>query len=321
MKKLFSLWLLTSTLTVGAQDFKHLDFLGAGHTNQVQVTSSDQSQNPNQTIDGFDIQNEEQLKDASRFLAHSSFGADMATIQTTAAMGYDAWLDEQFALPYIPTTNLMYRFKNIDPEGESEDGEIFGSGYWTQAWFHNALISPDILRQRFAYILSQIMVINNRSDLFEDVGQGSSYYYDLMLSNAFGNYRNLLGDVTYSPSMGVFLSHFNNPKADPANNIHPDENYAREIMQLFSIGLWELNSNGTLKRDANNRPIPTYNNNDIKEFAQVFTGLGSGAPGEVFGQVDEEPTPATFKLPMVMSQEYHDESEKLLLNGIHHSWR
>ena len=315
MKQLLLFLLIFYFQFANAQVFRHYDYLGAGHTKEVTVTASHQSTSAEVSIDGFDIKNEDQLNDASRFLAQCTFGADMATIRMTAAMGYEAWLEEQFELPMVPSTVLMHRLKNIDPEGEGEDGEIFGSGYWTSAWFQSAIKSPDILRQRMAFILSQIMVINNRSDLFEDFGQASSYYYDLMLRNTFTNYRTLLQDVTYSASMGVFLSHYNNPKADPANNIHPDENYAREIMQLFSIGLWELNPDGTRKRDGNNQFIPTYDNNDIKEFAQVFTGLGSGAPGAQFGGLEDEFNAATFREPMKMFDSYHDKSEKVLLNG------
>lgn len=91
--------------------------------------------------------------------------------------------------------------------------------------------------------------------------------------------------MSLSPAMGIFLSHYNNPKENLAENIHPDENYAREIMQLFSIGLWELNSNGTRRLNAQGQFIPTYSNADIKEFAQVFTGLGNGRPDGVFGSL------------------------------------
>jgi len=122
-------------------------------------------------------------------------------------------------------------------------------------------------------------------------------YYDMLGTNAFNNYRSLINDVTLSPAMGLFLSHFNNPKADPTNNIHPDENYAREIMQLFSI--------------------PTYTNEDIKEFAQVFTGLGDGRANGTFGLLNDEDDGIlqTVVIPMKMYDDYHDTSEKNLLKS------
>ena len=300
-----------------AQTFRHYDFLGAGHNKEIIVTTSSSSSetNGNQTVDGFDIQDDAQLKDASRFLAQCTFGADMATIQTAAAMGYEAWLEEQFALPMISTTDEMFRHGSVYGDGEIDAIALF----FRSAWMTNNLVSPDILRQRMAFILSQIMVINTNSDLFEDFGGLSSNYYDMLSRNAFGNYQNLLMDVSLSPSMGLFLSHYNNPKANPANNIHPDENYAREIMQLFSIGLWELNQNGTRKYDENGAYIPTYTNADIKEFAQVFTGLGNGSDEGFFGGIDDEggiDINYTATFPMKMYENHHDTSSKNLLNGV-----
>lgn len=303
--------------------FRHLDFLGAGHDNGVIVTASSSSPTASaaKTVDGFPIQNQQQLKDASRFLAQATFGADFATIEMTAAMGYEAWLEEQFNLPQISILEEMLNHNNLYEDNDVERGSLEFPIYHTffrTAWMTNNLTSPDLLRQRMAFNLSQIMVINDKSDFFEDVGQTLGNYYDMLAKNAFGNYQNLLLDVTLSPAMGNFLSHYNNPKAIPLQNIHPDENYAREIMQLFSIGLWELNPDGTRKRDAQGQFIPTYSNADIKEFAQVFTGLGNGRSNGVFGSpIDElEENAALIMItPMKMYDAYHDNSEKQLLNG------
>ena len=125
----------------------------------------------------------------------------------------------------------------------------------------------------------------------------------------------MIEDVSYHPAMGLFLSHFNNPKADPANNIHPDENYAREIMQVFSIGLWQLDQYGNRKYDNNGQFIPTYSNTDIKEFAQVFTGLGEGSANGTFGEFNDELLMDGGILPMKMYEDFHDTSTKKLLNG------
>ena len=116
--------------------------------------------------------------------------------------------------------------------------------YWKMAWWHNIMTSDDHLRQRTAQALSQIFVVSEKSNL-QLSGPGLADYYDMLYKNAFGNFRDLLYDVSLHPMMGFYLSHLDNPKSDPVNNIHPDENYAREIMQLFSIGLFELNLDGT----------------------------------------------------------------------------
>ncbi|MEO0338539.1 MAG: DUF1800 family protein [Bacteroidota bacterium] len=300
-----------------AQQFRHYDFLGAGHQNEIKVSTSSNQNTAKKTIDGFDIQNQDQLKEASRFLAHATFGADMATIRMTAAMGYEAWLDEQFALPIQTMRKMLYTIPDLLEEDEEEE-EDFPPGAFVNrmAWFQYNITAPDLLRQRMAFNWSQIMVINTQSDLFEDLGALSADYYDLMLKNSFGNYRNLLMDVTRSPTMGVFLSHFNNQKANPELNINPDENYAREIMQLFSIGLWELNPDGTRKYDENGQFIPTYDNADIKEFAQVFTGLSDGYVNGQFGlPPDDILSRGNSNLPMKMYEQYHDKSSKILLNG------
>lgn len=302
--------------------FQHLDFIGAGHDKQVTVTASSSSSNISgeKTVDGFPIQSQDQLKDASRFLAQATFGADMPTIRMTAAMGYEAWLDEQFSLPQVSMLQEMYSHGTLyDDEIPNIPEDNVYHVYFRSAWLTNNLSTPDILRQRMAFIWSQIMVINDKSDFYEDVGQTLANYYDVLAENSFGNYQNLLTDVTLSPAMGNFLSHYNNPKADPSQNIHPDENYAREIMQLFSIGLWELNQNGTRKYDSAGQFIPTYTNADIKEFAQVFTGLGNGMPNGIFGEPIDElaDEPGIVMLnPMKMYNDFHDTSEKHLLNGV-----
>ncbi|MEM6769685.1 MAG: DUF1800 family protein, partial [Bacteroidota bacterium] len=312
-----SFLLLLFTVSASAQ-FDHPDFLGAGHDHNVTVTtSSDATVAGAATVDGFGVQNQEQLTAASRFLAQATFGADYATIDMTAAMGYAAWLNEQFALPMVSAAEEMRRIGYQYPE-EDEDGEgeiDLSSFRFRSAWMSNALTSPDLLRQRMAFALSQILVVNQSGDLFEDFGLYAGNYYDLLARNSFGQYQPLLLDVTLSPTMGLFLSHYNNRKANPELNIQPYENYAREIMQLFSIGLWELQPNGLRKLDAQGRPIPTYTNNDIKEFAQVFTGLTNGV-GNGFSDDDIDPAnQLSTGVPMRMYDDYHDTSSKVLLNG------
>lgn len=327
---------LCSFLFVCATSYaqSHLDYIGAGHQTGVSVTTSHNQTNTNNgfyTIDGFPLTSQAQLTDAGRFLSQATLGADYETIQKVASMGYEAWLDEQFNLPrseYLPLMESIYfHFINawIAQFGQNtviDDGENLPFGhFFSLAWWQNNLTATDLLRHKIALALSEILVISYKSGTLEDSGYGISYFYDILYKNAFGNYRDILKEVTLSPAMGAYLSHYNNPKSDPATNRHPDENYAREIMQLFSIGLYELNQDGTQKL-LNGQLIPTYSNTDIKEFAKIFTGLGAS---EVWAALEdfshEEPewgmeyTLTNPAKPMRMYEEWHEQGEKRLLNG------
>lgn len=194
--------------------------------------------------------------------------------------------------------------------------------------------NTDLLRQRVAQALSEILVISDNSSLELDaIGMGS--YYDLLYNHALGDYADLLHDVSLHPCMGVYLSHMNNRKADPTQHIHPDENYAREVMQLFSIGLYQLNPDGSRKIDRQGNAIPTYDNADIKEMARVFTGLradsyqyewNTGFWSNSYNGYKvgfEDGIDKTYKTvpfvnmtqPMVIDENYHDRAPKRLLNG------
>ena len=139
-------------------------------------------------------------------------------------------------------------------------------------------------------------------------------YYDLLLEHAFGNYRDLLLAVARHPAMGIYLSHMGNEKADPETGRFPDENFAREIMQLFSIGLWELNPDGTRKLSGG-APIPTYDNADITELARVFTGLSWGTGDTNLWWEFYWPEVYDLTQPMRMWQRYHDTDAKTLVDG------
>lgn len=334
MKKyLVSFFALSGTLISLAQN--HNDYLGAGHQTGVTVTTSHNQTNSNNgfyTIDGFPILEKAPLTDAGRFLSQATLGADYETIQKVAAMGYEPWIEEQFELPrseYLPLTQSIYQhFINawIGQFGQNtvrEDGENLPFGhFFSLAWWQNNMTATDLLRHKVALALSEILVISYKSGNLEDSGFGISYFYDILYKNAFGNYRDILREVTLAPAMGTYLSHWNNPKSDPSINRHPDENYAREVMQLFSIGLYELNQDGSQKL-LNNQPIPTYNNTDIKEFAKIFTGLGAGErwvsiledfsddPPE-WGMDYYESNPTK---PMGMYEAWHEQGAKTLLNG------
>jgi uncharacterized protein (DUF1800 family) len=302
----------------------YTDYIGAGHSDGITVTasSSQGGATPDKTINGSGM--DARLFEASRFLAQASFGANKTEIETLAEeLDFNAWIDEQAALP---VTSFKDKLDEIWAEivqmhlaaGETED-DLFGPWGVTfnYAWMQNTVDGPDQLRMKVAYALSQILVISNNSDI-RDWGQGISAYYDILMDGSFGNYKDLLTDVSLSPLMGYYLSHLNNPKAIPEENIQPDENYAREIMQLFSIGLYELNIDGTRKKDDDGNDIPTYDNDDIDEVAKVFTGLG---PGDIEDYVDWTNEPyfglgiwGAHKItPMVMYQDFHETEEKIIL--------
>lgn len=260
---------------------------------------------------------------ATKFLDHATFGATKAEANALATRmqqigireAAEEWIDQQFAVPatYLEPLALdMIADDGFDPLQTN----IGVHRYRRHAYWHAAVAAPDQLRQRVAWALIQICVIND--GMFGAVRNDHSgqphymaplSYYDMLLRNSFGNYRDVLMDVTRHPCMGRFLSHLRNRKANPAVNRYPDENFAREIMQLFSIGLYELESDGELRRDINGDLIPTYDNEDIKAFARVFTGFSYAGHTNFWGWPDNSHD------PMAMFDSQHDMEEKTLLNG------
>ncbi len=209
-------------------------------------------------------------QEASRFLQQATFGAKLSEIENLARIGYNAWFNQQFAATRSEETPYLDGLINA-AIAAGGDINVF-QGERTESWFRNALFANnDQLRQRMTFALSQIFVISDQNGAIEGNPTAISHYYDKLSENAFGNYRTLLGDVTLHPTMGRYLSMHMNRKPDAALNIRPDENYAREIMQLFSVGLVQLNLDGTPVLNAGNT-VPTYNQETIRGFAHVFTG-------------------------------------------------
>jgi uncharacterized protein (DUF1800 family) len=211
--------------------------------------------------------------DAARLLAQATFGPTDADIQHLRTIGYQAWLGEQFSAP--PTYETTYL------DWIAALGEQIGQNNRQEAWFlgalggpdpqNNTLVHNDQLRQRVAFALSEIFVVSDQNATLDGYASGMAWFYDILTRDAFGNYRTLLNDVTLSPAMGVYLNMMGNQRANSAMNIHPDENYAREINQLFSIGLVMLNIDGTPQLSGG-KPIPTYAQSTVTNFAHVFTG-------------------------------------------------
>ncbi|MBK8067259.1 MAG: DUF1800 domain-containing protein [Rhodanobacteraceae bacterium] len=257
---------------------------------------------------GFNESPEGPLSDAeaARFLTQATFGATLPEIRRLRAMGYNAWLNEQFALPL----NLHRPYM----DAQQAAGISVYQNSRQEAWWDRAMRSPDQLRQRVAFALSEILVVSDRSGAIEGTPFGMAHYYDVLQQEAFGNYRELLERVTLHPVMGHYLSMFKNRKPDVAANIRPDENYAREIMQLFSIGLVQLGPDGVPVTQGG-APVPTYGQDQIRGFAHVFTGWNwANCPRTDGGQWWEwewcpsgpEGNPgAGWLLPMQEWEQYH----------------
>lgn len=247
---------------------------------------------------------------AARFLDQATFGARTDDIARVRQLGIPAWLDEQFAAPVSLQKPYLDWVFNVQQQGVYQQAR-------QEAWFIHAaqladpsnplLTHNDQLRQRVAFALSELMVVSdkNASLLFQPWALAD--YYDMLANNAFGNYRTLLEQVTLHPAMGRYLSMMGNRKSDALLNIRPDENYAREIMQLFSIGLVMLNNDGTPILQGG-QPIPTYGQDQVRGFAHVFTGWNfSGCTVATYQDCEPgNPYNAPWFTPMAAVEAMHD---------------
>jgi uncharacterized protein (DUF1800 family) len=245
--------------------------------------------------------------EAFRFLNQATFGANDIAAQQVMAQGYEAWIDAQLAQPtslQLPTVQTAYAalplpIMNI---GQLHNDRV-------AAWFQNSVRGPDQLRQRMAFALSEIMVVSQVS--LNNYPYGVADYYDMLARDAFGNFRTLIQDVTLHPSMGVYLSMLGNRRPNVTQNIRPDENYARELMQLFTVGLVQLNLDGSIRRDAQQQPLPTYDQATIEGFAHVFTGW-NWAGAATFGTARAALTNQVQPMQAYASE--HDTGAKQLLS-------
>lgn len=232
--------------------------------------------------------------EAARFLTQASFGPTDATVSEVQTKGYAQWIDDQRALAatlHRPLTEQRIAAQVlVDPQ----NAQAYRA-FRVQRWWETALAAPDQLRQRVAFALSQILVISDVGALDRQPIELSEYY-DILVRNAFGNYRDLLRQVTLSPMMGTFLTHLRNQKTDWTIDargvlvpgvVSPDENYAREVMQLFSIGLIERNRDFTPVLGGDGQPLATYTQELVTNTAKVLTGFSydcSNAPAS-FGSI------------------------------------
>lgn len=244
-------------------------------------------------------------QEASRFLAQASFGANEKSINDVVSTNVETWIERQFNKPQ--TLHLSY-VDALKAESATENERQFFESFWGQA-----IAGDDQLRQRVAFALSQIYVVSFNGTLASKSRTIASYY-DMLGRNAFGNARTLLEDVSLHPAMGRYLSHLKNQKEDTSKGRMPDENYARELMQLFTIGLYELNLDGSVKLGSNNKPIETYSNDDITGLAKVFTGWSyAGADKSNTRFAGGNADPNRDVLPMQSYPQYHSTSAKSFL--------
>jgi uncharacterized protein (DUF1800 family) len=246
--------------------------------------------------------------EAARFLTQASFGPTTSDIARVQAIGYSAWIDEQFALPATP--HLPYVQAILDPL-------LFGVNFnWVQdSFWQQAIPAPDQLRQRVKFALSQLLVISAENGAIATWADGTANYLDLLGQHAFGNYRQLIEAVSLNPMMGNYLSHLRNQKGDPRTGRVPDENYAREVTQLFTIGLTEINLDGSPKL-VNGQPVETYTNADITGLARVFTGWSWAAPttsNQAFNGMLAATHPDRNIRPMQAYPQFHETDTKTFL--------
>ena len=234
---------------------------------------------------------------AARFLHQAQFSSTDDEIEQVRNKGYAGWLDAQMAQPMTQSgwDWLISRGYN-SAAGNILDNDAYAD---FMVWYQ-LMQASDAMRKRVALALSEIMVVSTTSIEGESCSFAMAAYWDLLNRHAFGNYRTLLGAIALNPAMGLFLNTLNNQKEDAATGRQPDENFAREVMQLFTIGLYQLNMDGTPRLGANGRPIETYGMNDVSNLARVFTGYVLDPTGHVKGT-----KPERYRNPMIIKANQH----------------
>ena len=332
MKQLFYVFICFNLLSLGLFAQGTITYGGRG-IKPYQVIASDQAKlketpdtlKDDSAMDGTGMNYN--WYNMGRLMRQATLGVNFNDMKEFVKMTPEKWIDEQFKVPSPNMLEKTLKDQVLWREYVKSLGWDFGSDTLTfltrsidfdVAWWNHNLRNKDYLKQRLAFVLSQIFVISSRSDVISEHAHGMASYHDMLLKHITGNFRDLLMEVSLHPSMGIYLSHFNNSKSIPERNIHPDENYAREIMQLFTIGLHQLNIDGSLKRDSLGNPLPTYTQKDIKELAKVFTGLSAGRAG----QFSNPNTPVNFgfdrwqtdfSVPMAMYEDWHEYGGKSFL--------
>jgi uncharacterized protein (DUF1800 family)/tellurite resistance protein len=282
-------------------------------------------------------------KAAARFLIQAAFGPDQdesadadqipENVEQVMAIGFEGWIDDQLTRP-VGSLLPMVQWQNAQPGSAEIYNDRKQNAWWGRAMGLPKLRPdateeqlPDPLRQRVAFALSQIFVISDRMERLAVEPEGMIHFYDTLLNRSFGNFRDLLEEVSLHPCMGIYLSHMGNRKADSIAKTFPDENFAREVMQLFSIGLWRLDPDGEIHLSDGTetgpdgltvplgQPIPTYDNSTITSLARVFTGLSFGKTSAGGNNNNFELYDGDFNSLMKGWDEHHDLTPKTLVSG------
>ncbi len=248
--------------------------------------------------------------DNSRFLTQATFGPSPTDMTSVKSVGYDAWMTAQFGIAASHHTPYVLANLSSDPTQPYPSDRSFNS------WWQQSVTAPDQLRQRLAFALSEIMVVSDTGPLNNEA-RYLSPYYDTLLDNCFGNFRNLLKTVSLTPAMGVYLDMRANDKGNLTTGLHANENYAREIMQLFSLGLYRLWPDATLVLDSAGSPVPTYDQNVITGFARVLTGWNWGQSLQGNNRLPTNFGPSqTFFTPMTLVPTHHELGSKIGLDNV-----
>ncbi len=245
---------------------------------------------------------------AARFLIQATFGPSPAGITNVQAVGYTNWINSQIALPPTYHLPLLLANASLDPTTPYPSSLVYNT------WWQQSITAPDQLRQRVAFALSEIMVIS-QNGILQDNGRALSDYYDTLLDGVFGNFRDLLKNATLTSAMGLYLDMRGNSKGSIITGAHANENYAREIMQLFSVGLYRQWPDGTLVMNSQSALVPTYDQTVIQGFAAVFTGWNYYQMNQANGRLPAAyPATANYTNPMVLVPSQHDLNTKQLLD-------
>jgi uncharacterized protein (DUF1800 family) len=245
------------------------------------------------------------VETAVRFLNQATFGTTWADIAAVQSLGYRGWIEEQINAPISGFTSYV-------DATVAGTGETLAQSHLQEAWVQNATQGPDQLRQRVANALLEIIVVSTANGLGGSAQTiGLAGYMDVLMRNAFGSFRTLLQEVTLHPAMGRYLNMVNNARENERTGQNPNENYAREILQLFSIGLVRLNLDGTPMLGSDGQPIPTYDQSVIQGFAKVFTGWTYGQTTQPYRVTGTQ----NWRMPMVPVASQHSTAQKTLLDG------
>ncbi len=249
--------------------------------------------------------------DVARFLTQATFGATKAEVTRVRQLGFETWLNEQFN---APTTS------HIDYLDNAALTETVYMNQTMEAFWTKALRGNDQLRQRTAFALSEIFVVSAESELSGEP-YAMSGYIDTLQQNSFGNFRDVLKNVSLNPAMGAYLDMLKNDREDTYTGRVPNENYAREINQLFSVGLYKLHPDGSLIIDTNGQPIATYDQDSIIGFSYIFTGWGYGGipvtdQNFYYHYPNTENNFGAWRVPMQPYPYRHSSQPKKLLNGV-----